>query len=135
MLASNANFDVVLVGHIDSSEVPKTRSSKGRHLDRDRVLQTAAVLSGGSGTCTALDSSRIKGVWVAATQETETLPTSCTVSTEAPKERKGNEVDANEAKNRRVEIWLVPKGLALPPAGANATDLSDADLKKVGCPK
>jgi len=99
------------------------------------VLNTAGVLSGGSGTCTALDRSRIKGVWVGTVQDTEFLPTSCTVSTEAPKERKGNEVDANEAKNRRVEIWLVPKGLALPPAGANAADLSDADLKKVGCPK
>ena len=136
MLASNANFDVVLVGHIDSSEVPKTtKSSKGRHLDRDRVLQTAAVLSGGSGTCTALDSSRIKGVWVAATQETETLPTSCTVSTTAPKERKGAELDANEAKNRRVEIWLVPKGMPLPPVGRDAKELPGAELKKIGCPK
>jgi len=44
-------------------------------------------------------------------------------------------VDANEAKNRRVEIWLVPKGLALPPAARNAADLPEADLKKVGCPK
>ena len=65
-LNSNANYDVVLVGHIDSSEVPKSRSSKLRHLDRDRVLQVAAVLSGGGGTCTTLDTSRIKGVWVSS---------------------------------------------------------------------
>ena len=136
MLASNANFDIVLVGHIDSSEVPKSRSSsKGRNLDRDRVLQTAAVLSGGSGTCTSLDTSRIKGVWVGATQETETLPTSCTVSTTAPKERKGAEIDANEAKNRRVEIWLVPKGMSLPPVARDAKELPEAELKKIGCPK
>jgi hypothetical protein len=136
MLASNGNFDVVLVGHIDSSEVPKSRSSKvGRNLDRDRVLQTAAVLSGGTGTCTSLDTSRIKGVWVGATQETETLPTSCTISTTAPKERKGAELDANEAKNRRVEIWLVPKGMPLPPGARDAKELPAADLKKIGCPK
>ncbi len=135
MLASNANFDVVLVGHIDSSEVPKTRSSKGRNLDRDRVLQTAAVLSGGSGTCTSLDQSRIKGVWVAATQETEFLPASCSISTTPPKERKGAELDTNEAKNRRVEIWLVPKGMPLPPAARDAKELPEAELKKIGCPK
>jgi outer membrane protein OmpA-like peptidoglycan-associated protein/outer membrane protein W len=135
MLASNANFDVVLVGHIDSGEVPKTKSSKGRSLDRERVLQTAAVLSGGSGTCASLDSSRIKGVSVGATQETETLPTSCTVSTTAPKERKGAELDANEAKNRRVEIWLVPKGMSLPPVGRDAKELPETELKKIGCPK
>ena len=135
MLNSNANYDVVLVGHIDSSEVPKTRSSKLRHLDHDRVLNVAAVLSGGGGTCTTLDASRIKGVWVGATQETEALPTSCTISTTAPKERKGAELDANEAKNRRVEIWLVPKGISLPPAARDAKELPEAELKKIGCPK
>ena len=46
-----------------------------------------------------------------------------------------NDNREDRAKNRRVEIWLVPKGLALPPAAGNAADLSDADLKKVGCPK
>jgi outer membrane protein OmpA-like peptidoglycan-associated protein/outer membrane protein W len=134
-LNSNANYDVVLVGHIDSNEVPKSRSSKLRHLDRDRVLNVAAILSGGGGTCTSLDASRVKGVWVGATQETEALPTSCTVSTTAPKERKGAEVDAGEAKNRRVEIWLVPKGMPLPPAARDAKELPDAELKKLGCPK
>jgi len=135
MLASNGNFDVVLVGHIDTGEVPKAGSAKGRHLDRDRVLQTAAVLSGGTGTCASVDRSRIKGVWVGATQETETLPTSCAISTTAPKERKGAEVDANEAKNRRVEIWLVPKGMSLPPAARDAKELPESELHRIGCPK
>ena len=49
LLTSNPNFDVVLVGHIDSSEKPSGRSPRGRNLDRNRVLQTAAVLSGGGG--------------------------------------------------------------------------------------
>ena len=135
MLAANTNYDVVLVGHIDTAEVPKGKSSKGRSLDRDRVMNTAGVLSGGSGTCTSLEHSRIKGSWVGATQETESLPTSCTVSTVAPKERRGNEVDPSEAKNRRVEIWLVPKGLSVPAAAKDAKELPEADLKKIGCPK
>jgi len=135
-LTANPNYDVVLVGHIDSSETPKGKSRRGRDLDRNRVLQTAAVLSGGSGTCSSLDVSRIKGSWVGATQETESLPTSCTVSTTAPKERRGAAIeDTNEAKNRRVEIWLVPKGMALPAAARDAKELPEADLKKIGCPK
>jgi outer membrane protein OmpA-like peptidoglycan-associated protein len=135
MLTANPNYDVVLVGHIDSSEVPKGKSTRNRGLDRSRVLNTAAVLSGGSGTCTSLDRSRIKGSWVGATQETESLPTSCSVSTTAPKERSGASVNAGEAKNRRVEIWLVPKGMPLPAAARDAKDLPDADMKKIGCPK
>jgi outer membrane protein OmpA-like peptidoglycan-associated protein len=136
MLAGNPNYDVVLVGHIDSGEVPRGKSRRGRDLDRDRVLQTAAVLSGGSGTCSSLDPSRIKGSWIGATQETPSVPTSCAVSTTAPKERKGAATeDTDTGKNRRVEIWLVPKGLALPAAARDAKELPDADLKKIGCPK
>jgi outer membrane protein OmpA-like peptidoglycan-associated protein len=135
-LAANPNYDVVLVGHIDSSEAPSGKSRRGRNLDRDRVLQTAAVLSGGGGTCSSLDPSRIKGSWIGATQETPSLPTSCAVSTTAPKERKGAAIeDTDTSKNRRVEIWLVPKGLALPAAAHDAKDLPEADLKKIGCPK
>ena len=74
-------------------------------------------------------------MWIGTTQETEALPTSCSISTTAPKERKGAEVDASEAKNRRVEIWLVPKGMALPPAARDAKELPEAELKKIGCPK
>jgi outer membrane protein OmpA-like peptidoglycan-associated protein len=136
LLTGNPNFDVVLVGHIDSSEAPSGKSRRGRDLDKNRVLQTAAVLSGGSGTCSSLDPSRIKGSWVGATQETESLPTSCAVSTTAPTERRGAAIeDSSEAKNRRVEIWLVPKGLSLPAAARDAKELPDADLKKIGCPK
>jgi len=135
MLTANPNYDVVLVGHIDAGEVPKGRSTRNRGLDRQRVLNTAAVLSGGTGTCTALDRSRIKGSSVGATQETESVPTSCSVSTTAPKERSGMEVNASEAKNRRVEIWLVPKGMALPAAARDAAELPDAELRKIGCPK
>jgi outer membrane protein OmpA-like peptidoglycan-associated protein/outer membrane protein W len=136
LLAGNPNYDVVLVGHIDSNEAPKGKSRSGRDLDRNRVLQTAAVLSGGSGTCSSLDVSRIKGSWVGATQETESLPTSCAVSTTAPKERRGAAIeDSSESKNRRVEIWLVPKGMALPAAARDGKELPDADLKKIGCPK
>jgi outer membrane protein OmpA-like peptidoglycan-associated protein len=137
LLAGNPNYDVVLVGHIDSSEAPTGRNSRrGRNLDRNRVLNTAAVLSGGSGTCSTLDVSRIKGLWEGATQENPSVPTSCAVSTAAPTERRGQAItDTDAAKNRRVEIWLVPKGLALPPTLHNPTDLPSDEMKKIGCPK
>jgi outer membrane protein OmpA-like peptidoglycan-associated protein len=136
LLTANDNYDVVLVGHIDQSEEPRGRRRRGTPLDEERVLQTAAVLSGGTGTCSALDTSRIKGSWVGTTQETESLPTSCTISTTAPKERRGAAItDTEEAKNRRVEIWLVPKGMQLPAAARDAKELPDADLKRIGCPK
>ena len=135
-LTANGNYDVVLVGHIDSSEVPRPGSRRNRTLDRDRVLQTAAVLSGGTGTCASLDTTRIKGSWVGATQESESLPTSCTISTTAPRERRGAAIqDTSDAKNRRVEIWLVPRGMTLPPAARDARDLPDAELRRIGCPK
>ena len=135
LLTANTNYDVVLVGHIDAGEAPRGRARRGRPLDEERVLQTAGVLSGGSGTCSSLDASRIRGSWVGTAQETESLPTSCTVSTTAPKERRGAAIeDANEAKNRRVEIWLVPKGMQLPAAARNAQELPEADMKRVGCP-
>jgi len=137
LLAGNPNYDVVLVGHIDSSEAPTGRNSRrGRNLDRNRVLNTAAVLSGGSGTCSSLDPSRIKGSWEGATQENPSVPTSCAVSTAAPTERRGQAItDTDAAKNRRVEIWLVPKGMAPPATLHNPTDLPSDELKKIGCPK
>lgn len=135
-LTANPNYDVVLVGHIDPSEAPRARSRRNRNLDRERVLQTAAVLSGGSGTCSSLDPSRIRGTWVGATQVTPSVPTSCAVSTTAPKERRGQAIENTDtAKNRRVEIWLVPKGMSLPAAAQGANDLPAAELKRIGCPK
>jgi outer membrane protein OmpA-like peptidoglycan-associated protein len=134
-LTANANYDVVLVGHIDSSEAPRPRSNRNRNLDRDRALNTAGVLSGGTGTCAALDRGRIRGTWVGATQESEMLPTSCAISTAAPTERRGAQVDVNEAKNRRVEIWLVPRGMALPPAARGAQELPATEMNRIGCPK
>ena len=136
-LAANPNYDVVLVGHIGEGERPRIgRGRQARGLDEERVLNTAGVLSGGSGTCSSLDPSRIKGSWVGGTQETPSVPTSCAVSTTAPKERRGAAIENTDtAKNRRVEIWLVPKGMALPAAARDAKELPDADLKRIGCPK
>jgi hypothetical protein len=53
------------------------------------------------------------------------------------KERAGQaltEADAR-AQYRRVEVWFVPAGAAMPAALRGAVDAPAAELKKLGCPK
>jgi outer membrane protein OmpA-like peptidoglycan-associated protein/opacity protein-like surface antigen len=134
-------YDIVLVGHRDSDErenvvVPVRRGrrrAERRALDEQRTLNCAAVLSGGTGTCGKVDSSRIKVDWVGTDQTSETRPASC--GTSNIKERKGSRVtDAD--KNRRVEVYLVPRNSqAMPPAVKNVKPLPESEVKALGCPR
>jgi hypothetical protein len=129
-------YTLVLVGHIDPSE----RAS--RTLDRQRVLNAAAILTAGKGpsgkdTCAALEPTRITADWVGTTT-TEIKDTPCSVSFEAaPQERPADRVNPNDAraKNRRVEIWLVPPGKSLPSSVREAHPLPMPELKRLACPK
>jgi outer membrane protein OmpA-like peptidoglycan-associated protein len=126
-----AGYTVVLVGHVDPSE------SGNRTLDRRRVMNAAAVLTAGKDTCTALEPSRITADWVGTT-ETEYKDTPCSVSFEAaPTERPGDRVNPSDAraKNRRVEIWLVPPGKSLPSSVKEAHVLPTPELQRLACPK
>jgi hypothetical protein len=38
-------------------------------------------------------------------------------------------------QNRRVEVWLVPKGTKLPAAFKSAKELTPKEMKRLGCPK
>ena len=129
-------YTLVLVGHIDPSE-------KTKDLDRKRVLDAAAVLSANfgkptpQGSCTALEPTRIKGDWVATTA-TEYKETSCGVSFDAANaERAADRVKPNDARtrNRRVEIWLVPPGQAMPASVREAHNMPLQELQKLGCPR
>lgn len=126
-----SGYTLVLVGHIDASE-------KGnRTLDRSRVMNAAAVLSANKDTCTALEPSRITADWT-GTAETEFKDTPCSVSFEAaPAERAADRVNPSDAraKNRRVEIWLVPPGKTLPSSVREAHVLPTPELKRLACPK
>ncbi len=124
-------FNVVLVGHIDPSE------SKIRDLDRKRVLDAAAVLSAGKDTCTALEPMRIQGDWVGTTA-TEYKETSCGVTFNAsPTERAVDRINPNDAraKNRRVEVWLVPPGQAMPASVKEAHSMPLPELQRLACPR
>ncbi|HMF74512.1 MAG TPA: PKD domain-containing protein [Bryobacteraceae bacterium] len=138
----SGDYDLVLVGHRDTDEAANApavrgrgrRAAPGRPLDQDRVLNAAAVLSGGTGTCGQVDPTRIKVDYVGTDQTSETRPGQC--GTSNTKERKGSET-SDADKNRRVEVYLVPHGstTSLPPAIKNLQPLPDTEVKALGCPK
>jgi hypothetical protein len=120
-------YNVVLVGHIDPSE-------RGyRNLDRNRVMNTAASLTAGKDTCTALDSMRIQADWVGVSDTEYKEPESAG----DVRERANDRIRPNDPrlKNRRVEIWLVPAGKPMPGSVKEVRTLPAADLGRLGCPK
>jgi opacity protein-like surface antigen len=138
------DYDVILVGHRDNDErtdvaahVRGRRRAEERPLDEERVLNSAAVLSAGSGTCAHVDTSNIKVDWVGTTQTSTPDPGLCGTSTlpAAQKERRGS--GATEAdKNRRVEVYLVPKGSSIKPeAATDLKPLPEGAVKALGCPR
>jgi outer membrane protein OmpA-like peptidoglycan-associated protein len=142
---SSGDYDIVLVGHRDTDEAenaPAARSARGRRgrnrtpptpLDEQRVLNAAAVLSGGTGTCAQVDPSRIRYDVVGTDQTSETRPGQC--GTSNIKERKGSQTTEAD-KNRRVEVYLVPHGSnTMPPAVKNPRPIPADRVKALGCPK
>jgi outer membrane protein OmpA-like peptidoglycan-associated protein len=136
---SNGDYDIILVGHRDTDEEVKVRTGKkgrkgvaGPDLDLARVLNTAAILSGGTGTCGKVDVSRIKYDVVGTDQTSEPRTGQC--GTSNTQERKGSETSEAD-KNRRVEIYLVPhNSTVLPPAVKNARPVPEPEVKALGCP-
>ncbi len=138
---SNGDYDIILVGHRDTDEEVKLAmmgkkgrkaAASGPDLDLQRVLNTAAILSGGTGTCGKVDVSRIKYDVVGTDQTSEPRTGQC--GTSNTQERKGSETSEAD-KNRRVEIYLVPhNSTILPPAVKNARPLPEAEVKALGCP-
>jgi len=103
-------------------------------VDMERVLNAAAVLSAGSGICPQLDLSRVLINAVGADQSSATRPALCGSSTE---ERAGSAVSASDARAqfRRVEIWFVPGGAALPEGMTGLKQAPDRDVQAKGCPR
>ena len=132
MLRDDPNATVVLIGHRDERE----RGRAGAQLDRQRALNAAAVISAGQGICPMLELSRIKIGWVGTEQTSTPRPLMCGASTEV-KERGGSAIRANDqrAQFRRVEVWIIPGGAAMPPEITGLQTLPEADIKKLGCPK
>jgi hypothetical protein len=142
--AADPDYDIVLIGHYDKDEAPKTKLQKANSLDRQRVLNSYAVLTtgagkSGKGTCANVDKTRVKADWVAEDQTDDKQPGLCGTSARAAtKERRGSVVSTAD-DNRRVEVWLVPKGTKSPAGFKSGQDLSSKpivnELKRLGCPK
>jgi hypothetical protein len=135
---ANGDYDIILIGHRDTDENAKVGPRRGRRgaagadLDEQRVLNAAAILSGGTGTCGKVDISRIKMDIAGTDQTSEPRPGQC--GTSNTQERKGSETSEAD-KNRRVELYLVPhNSTALPPAVKNARPVPEAAVKALGCP-
>jgi flagellar motor protein MotB/opacity protein-like surface antigen len=133
LLANNPDLEVLLIGHSDAAEAKKTP-----RVDRERVLNVAAVLSAGTGICTKCELTRIKVDWVGTDQTSDYRSGFCgTSSRQKSDERKADEIAADDAaaKNRRVEIWVLPKGIALPAAAKDPKPAPAAAIKARGCPR
>jgi hypothetical protein len=139
---ASGDYDIVLVGHRGADEQTNMPPTPGRRrgspvlLDEQRTLNSAAVLSGGSATCAQVDPSRIRVDWVGADQTSESRPGICGTSAHAvQQERRGSETSAAD-RDRRVEVYLVPRGTtAMPPAVKQIKPLPEAQVKALGCPK
>jgi outer membrane protein OmpA-like peptidoglycan-associated protein/opacity protein-like surface antigen len=128
------DYDILLIGHTDASERPAVRGKTGTTLDRERVLNAVAFLSGGGDTCKDIELSRVKVAW-AGTQQTDDYKSNyCDASTQ---ERRSDAVLATDekAKNRRVEIWLVPRGADLPAGAGSVQEVPADEVRAKACPK
>jgi len=131
---ADPDYDIVLVGHIDERESRIRRPRNAKALDQQRVMSAAAFLTAGTGTCKNVEPSRIKVAFAGTEQTNESKALLCATSTN---ERATDRIRSNDAnaKNRRVEVWLVPRpGKGPMPAGLNVQDLPASELPK-GCPR
>jgi len=135
-------YDILLVAHRSKDEketlmvVRKASKTPVRTLDEQRALNAAAVLMNDSKTCATVDPSQIK-IDIEGTDQTSTPdPGLCgTSALKAQKERRGSMVTDSD-KERRVEVYLVPKGSkAMPPASKDAKPVPEPVVKALACPK
>jgi hypothetical protein len=127
---AGAAYDIVLVAHRSADEREQTGAS--RTLDERRALNAAAVLAGDHGTCANIDLSTIKMDAEGTDQTSTPDPGLCGASNQ---EKRGEQVTGAD-KERRVEVYLVPKGgQAVPPAAKHVTAIPEGVVKALGCPR
>jgi hypothetical protein len=133
MLRNDPGAKVILIGHRDEKE---KGSKAALALDNTRVLNAAAILSAGKGICPQLDLSRIMMKDAGTDQSATPRPALCGASTNV-KEKSGQAVKESDknAEYRRVEIWVVPSGAAMPAGVTGLTPVPAPAVTKLGCPK
>jgi outer membrane protein OmpA-like peptidoglycan-associated protein len=125
-LRADPGSSVILIGHRDMSETGRANAN----LDTQRVLNTAAVLSAGTGICPSLDLSRVQ-VSSAGTDQTDPpMP----FGDASVKERSGQSATDARAQYRRVEVWFIPSG-ADRPSVTGVGPAPEREIKAKGCPR
>jgi hypothetical protein len=77
----------------------------------------------------------VKVNWV-GTEETSTpKPGFCGTSAHARQEERRGQKVSEADERRRVEVYLVPRGGALPPAVKQVKPLPEREIKALGCPR
>jgi hypothetical protein len=131
--ARYSDYDVVLVGHRDSTELETVGKKSESTLDRERVLNAAAFLSAKGSTCKDIELTRVRLGWKGTEQGNDFRSNFCDSSTI---ERGRDSVSSTDvaAKNRRVEVWLVPKGATQLTDIRSSQEVSN-DIVALACPK
>ena len=112
---------VVLVGHVSSDET-------AADLAQQRAMNAAAVITAGTGVCLSVPQSQVQISAPGADQMGvgfESGFCQASVGKGAP-----GTVDM-----RRVEVWFVPTGGALPSSVTNNQSASALSVSSLGCPK
>lgn len=144
---ASGDYDIVLVGHRDTDEQANVREGRARGrrgrraaqeraLDEQRTLNCAAVLSAGTGTCAKVDPSRVRVDWVGTDQTSDPRPGLCGTSNRASTKERRTSQTTEADKNRRVEVYLVPRNSqSMPPAVKNIKPLPESEVHALGCPR
>ncbi|MGE5646133.1 MAG: hypothetical protein ACM336_10110 [Acidobacteriota bacterium] len=119
---------VVFVGHTSPDE-------QQADLDRKRAMNAAAVVSAGSGICLAVPANQVF-ITAAGSEQGDAgfQPNFCGTSTD---ERSGQAINASDAtaQERRVEVWFVPTGGAMPAGLKDFQEAGALSVGSLGCPK
>ena len=127
---NDSTAKVVFVGHQAESE------SKWPGLDQKRALNAAAIISAGQGICTSFPANQVLVSAMGTAQGgVDFQPRFC--GTSAGPEKAGQGVDESDdaAKYRRVEVWFVRTGAALPASLKESNDAVSLSVSSLGCPR
>jgi outer membrane protein OmpA-like peptidoglycan-associated protein len=110
---------VVLVGH-------QSQDEKSADLSDQRALNSAAVITAGSGVCLSIPQSQVQVSAPGTDQQGVSFDSSFC----------GSSVGGGaNAEMRRVVVWFVPNGGQMPPSVMNAKPASSTTVGNLGCPK
>jgi outer membrane protein OmpA-like peptidoglycan-associated protein len=116
-------YQIVLVGHTDASD------RNAANLDRNRAYNVGKLLAtGGRSPNNKVDPNSVKVEWVGTDQTAPKKSRQCEASVREASSRTIAPGDA-AAGNRRVEVWLIPAGAAIPASARSPKELPEAFRK------